>query len=88
MGRGEHKFCKNGHDHMTKMAATIHVKTFKMLLLQNRKSYDLKTCRAALGTQALQSMYNGDPGLTLTYFTARSNLVAGTFECETLLQSN
>ena len=25
-----------------------------------------------------------DPGLTLTYFTARSNLVACTFECENL----
>ena len=49
------------------------VKTFKNLL-QNRKSYDLETWYAALGTQALQSCINGDPGLTLTYFTARSNL--------------
>ena len=30
---------------------------------------------------------NGDTGLTLSYFTARSNLVAGTFECEKLLPS-
>ena len=50
------------------------VKTFKNLLLQNRKSYDLETWNAALGTQALQRCINGDPGLTLTYFTARSNL--------------
>ena len=88
MGKGKHKFCKNGHDHMTKMAATIHVKSLKMLLLQNRKSYDLKTCHAALGLQLYKVCLNGDPGLTLTYFTARSNLVTGTFECEILLQSN
>ena len=31
---------------------------------------------------------NGDPGLTVTYFMARSNLVACAFECEKLLQSN
>ena len=33
------------------------VKTFKNLLLQNRKSYDLETWFAASGTQALQSLY-------------------------------
>ena len=31
---------------------------------------------------------NDDPGLTLTYFTARSNLVAYAFEWEKLLQSH
>ena len=31
---------------------------------------------------------NSDPGLTLTYFMARSNLVAYVFEWEKLLQSN
>ena len=31
---------------------------------------------------------NGGPELTLTYFTARSNLVACAFEWEKLLQSN
>ena len=30
---------------------------------------------------------NGDPGLTLTYLMARSNLVACVFEWEKLLQS-
>ena len=34
----------NGTGHMTKMAAMpIHGKTFKNLLLQNQKSYDLET---------------------------------------------
>ena len=31
---------------------------------------------------------NGDPGLTLTYFTARSNLVADVFEWEKLFQTD
>ena len=58
------------------------VKTFKNLLLQNQKSYDLETWHVALGTQALQSCINDDPGLTLTYFTARSNLVPYAFVWE------
>ena len=58
------------------------VKTFKNLLLQNQKSYDLEACYVALGTQALQSCINDDPGLTLTYFTARSNLVPYAFVWE------
>ena len=55
------------------------VKTFKILLLQNRKFYDLETWHVALGTQGLQT---DDPGLTLTYFTARSNLVTYAFVWE------
>ena len=40
-------------------------KTFKNLLLQNPKSFDLETWHAALGSQI---SINEDPGLTLTYF--------------------
>ena len=58
------------------------VKTFKNLLLQNWKSYDLETWHAASGTRALQSLYNSDPGLTLIYFTAMSNLVPYAFVWE------
>ena len=58
------------------------VKTFKNLLLKNQKTYDLETWHVALGTQALQSYINDDPGLTLTYFTARSNLVPYAFVWE------
>ena len=37
----EHKFCKNHLSHMTKIDPCPHmVKTFKNLLLQNRKFYD------------------------------------------------
>ena len=55
---GGTKVCINGPGHMTKMAAMpIYGKTFKNLLLQNQKSYDLETWHVALGTQALQSLY-------------------------------
>ena len=53
----------------------IYDKHFKNLLLQNRKSYDLETWQTAKGTRALQFFINDDPGLALTYFMARSNLV-------------
>ena len=48
------------------------VKTFKNLLLQNLESYDLETWHAALGSKLYKVCINGDPGLTLTYFMARS----------------
>ena len=70
----------NGPGQMTKMAAMpIYSKNLKNLLLQNQKSYDLETLHVASGAQALQSLYNDDPGLTMTYFTARSNWVTCTF---------
>ena len=62
----------------TKMAAMpiyMYVKTFKNLLSLNQKSFDPETWHATSGTQVLQSLYKGYPGLTLSYFTARSNLV-------------
>ena len=66
----------NHPGHMTKMAARpIYGKNLKNRLLQNQKSYDLETRHVALGTQVLQSLYNNDPGLTVTYFTARSNWI-------------
>ena len=64
------------------------VKTFKNLLLQNQKSYDLETWHLALEAQALQSLLDDDLGLTLSYFTARSNWVTCTFEWGKLLQSH
>ena len=79
----------NGTGHMTKMAANpIMVKTFKNLLLQNQKFYDIETWHIALEAQALQSLYiNDDPGLTLTYFTARSNWVTCTLNGKNFTKS-
>ena len=56
------------------------VKTFKNLLLQNQKSYDLETWH--WGLKLYKVYINDDPGLTLTYFTARSNLVPYAFVWE------
>ena len=55
------------------------VKTWKILLLWNQKVDDLETLYAASGIWVLP---NDDTVLTLTYFTARSNLVPYTFVWE------
>ena len=57
------------------------VKTSKNLL-RNQKNVDLETWYAASGARALPSCSNDDPGLTLTYFKARSNLVPYAFVWE------
>ena len=59
LGKGQKKVYINGPGHMTKMAAMpiYIVKTFKNLLLQNQKSYDLETWHVASGTQVLQNLY-------------------------------
>ena len=62
---------------MTKMAAMpIYGKN---LLLWNQKSDDLETWYAASGLKYYQIHSNDDPGVTLSYFTARSNLVPYAF---------
>ena len=54
---GGTKIYINGLGHMTKVAAMpIYGKTFKNILLQNQKSYDLETRNVTSGTQALQSL--------------------------------
>ena len=79
----------NGAGHMTKMAAMpIYGKNLKQnLLLQNLKVDDLETWYAALGARVLsQDCSNDDPGLTLTYFTAKSSLVPYAFVWENVKQ--
>ena len=51
------------------------VKTFKNLLLQNQKSYDLETWHVALGTQALQSLYKWWPWVDLDLFYGKVKFV-------------
>ena len=71
---GGTKVCINGPGHMTKMAAVpIYGKNLKNLL-QNRRADFHETWYVALGTPAYIVCINDDPGVTLTYFTARSNL--------------
>ena len=72
---GGMKVSTTGLCRFTKMAAmSIYGKTLKILLLWNKKADDLKTWYAILLTQVLPNLPNDDPGLTMTYFTARPNL--------------
>ena len=73
---GGTKVCSNGPGHMTKMAA-MSIKTLKNLLLRNQKANDLETQHRVL--EYYQVYSNDDAGLTLFYFTARSNLVPYAF---------
>ena len=58
------------------------VKTLKNLLFRNQKADDLETWYTALGAGVLPSLFSDDPGLTMTYFTAMSNLVPFAFVWE------
>ena len=63
--------------HMTKMAAIpIYGKHFKNLLSRNQWADFDETLYEASGTYALYIVSNYDPGLTLTYFMARSNFAS------------
>ena len=67
----------NGQGHMTKMATmAINSENLINLILQNRKTYDFKTLHEASVNGALQSLYNHDPRMILTYFMAKSAEVA------------
>ena len=48
----------------------------------------LKLGMKHLGLKLYKVYINDDPGLTLTYFTLKSNWVTCTFECGKLLQSH
>ena len=48
----------------------------------------LKLGMQHLGLKPYKVYINDDPGLTFTYFTARSNWVTYTFEWEKLLQNH
>ena len=64
------------------------VKTIKNLHLQNQRANDLVACCVALWPLANHSCSNDDPRFTLTYFTARSNLVFDAFIWGKLLESH
>ena len=77
------------HDagHMTKMAATpIYGKKNFKNLLRNRRADFQETWYVASGLQPIIVCSNDDPGVTLTYFTARSNLVTKAFLWEKVKQ--
>ena len=81
------KVCINGPGHMTKMAAMPYmVKTFKSLLLHTRNPMILKLGMKHLELKLYKVCINDDHGLTLAYFTARSNWVTYTFKWGKLLK--
>ena len=81
------KVWSNGPGHMTKIAAmSIYGKTLKKIFSGTKRAMILKLGmqHRKLGMQHRVLGYykvcsNDDPGLTLTYFTARSNLVPYAF---------
>ena len=78
---GEKKVCSNGLSHMTKMATmAIYRKNLKKIFFSGTKrSVTLNLGIHYWVLEYYQVCSNDDPGLTLTYFTARSNLVPYAF---------
>ena len=78
----ELKICLQDAGHMTKIAAMpiySKKKRFKYLLLQNRRAEFHEAWYLASETPAHHSFLNDDPGVTLTYFMTRSDLVIWAF---------
>ena len=77
--QGGMKICSNGPGHMTSMAAMpVYGKNLKKIFFSGTKQP--MTLKVGMQHRILEyNMYqvcsNDDPGLTLTYFMARSNLV-------------
>ena len=81
------KVCSNGPGHMTNMTAVPYM----LKILKNFYSGTKRPITPKLGMQhrVLEhyNVYsNNDTGLTLTYFTARSNLLSFAFVWEKLKQ--
>ena len=81
---GRTKVCSNGPGHMTKMAAmAIYGKNLKKIFFSGTKRP--MTLNLGMHHRVLeyyQVCSNDDPGLTLTYFTTRLNLVPYSFVWE------
>ena len=72
--------CSNIPGHMTNMLAMlVYGKNLKNLLIRNQKFMTLKVGMRHRILKYYQVYSNDDPGLTLAYFTARSNLVPYAF---------
>ena len=81
---GGTEVCSNGPGHMTKMATMpIHGKNHKKSSFSGTKRpMTLKHGMQHRVLKYFQTYSNDDPGLTLTYFSARSNLVSYAFVWE------
>ena len=66
-------------------AMSINSQIFTNLFSLETQTYDIDAWHVASKTQVLQ---NDDHGLTVTYFTARTNLVAFAFNGETFTKTS
>ena len=84
------KVCINGQCHMTKMAAMAinNKKTLKIFFSRTRRPMILKLGMKHQAMEFYKVCINHDPGMTLTYFTARSTEVAHAFVVRTKLAVN
>ena len=81
--------CINGQDHMTKLATmAINRKYLKIFFSRTRRPMAFETWHEASENGALQYKVciNHDPGMTLTYFTARSIYVGPSCDGDKLLE--
>ena len=70
------KICSNGLGHMTKLTVMpIYDKNIKKIFSGIKKPMTLKVDMQHCVLKFYQVCSNDDTGMTLTYFTARSNLV-------------
>ena len=76
---GGTKVCSNGPGHMTKMAV---IPIYKIVFSGTKRPLTLKLGMQHWVLEYYQVYSNDDPGLTLTYFTARSNLIPYAFVWE------
>ena len=80
---GGTKIYSNGPGHMTKMAAMpILLKNLKIFFSGTKRPMTLKLGMWLWVLEYYQVCANDDPGLTLTYFRARSNLIPDAFVWE------
>ena len=82
---GQMEVCINGPGHMTKMAATP---VYGNSITQSPMMLKPTCSMQHRGLQISKVCKGDDPGLSLTYFMARSNLASYVFEREKLLQSH
>ena len=75
---GGMKVCSNGPGHMIKMA-TMPIYMVKTFISRTKRPMTLKLGMQHRVLEYYQVCSNDDPGLTATYFTARSNLVPYAF---------
>ena len=80
---GGMKVCSNGPGHMTTMAAMpIYGENLKSIFSRTKQPMTLNIGMQHRILQTYQVCSNDNPGLTLTYFMARSNLVPYAFVWE------